>query len=161
MHFSYLFIICIISIACGVPHGAVRFIPESYANRMRPMVEGRSDWCISRQRSWGVPIPAFYRKDNGEALLNPEVISHVRQIVEEKGSNAWPEPHQAFGKWERMDFMDFMWFSCGFHAINSSMACFRPRFPRFELSIAELLPEDYKAQAEDYERGPLNPFNSL
>ncbi|CAK9000021.1 unnamed protein product [Durusdinium trenchii] len=90
----------------------VQFIPESYANRMRPMVEGRSDWCISRQRSWGVPIPAFYRKDTGEPLLNTDVISHVREIIEERGSNAW-----------------------------------------FELSIAELLPEQYRDSADEYERG--------
>lgn len=69
----------------------VQFIPESYANRMRPMLEGRSDWCISRQRSWGVPIPAFFRKDTGDALLTPELIAHVRAIVSEKGTNAWWE----------------------------------------------------------------------
>lgn len=101
----------------------VNFIPESYANRMRPMIVGRSDWCISRQRSWGVPIPAFYRKDTGEALLTPEVIGHVRAIVAEKGSNAWwelsteellPEEHKADADlYERgTDTMD-VWFDSG------------------------------------------------
>jgi len=69
----------------------VAFIPESYANRMRPMIVGRSDWCISRQRAWGVPIPAFYRKDTGEPLLTPEVVAHVRGLVAERGSDAWWE----------------------------------------------------------------------
>jgi len=101
----------------------VKFIPESYANRMRPMVEGRSDWCISRQRSWGVPIPAFYRKDDGEALLTPEVISHVKGIFAEKGSNAWfelpvedllPEEHRADADLYQKgtDTMD-VWFDSG------------------------------------------------
>jgi isoleucyl-tRNA synthetase len=69
----------------------VKFVPATGSNRMRPMIEGRSDWCISRQRSWGVPIPAFYRKDNGDALLTPEVIAHVRRLVQERGSDVWWE----------------------------------------------------------------------
>jgi len=59
------------------------------------MVEGRSDWCISRQRSWGVPIPVFYHKETGEPLLTEDSMEHVRKIIEEKGTDAWFELDEA------------------------------------------------------------------
>ena len=62
----------------------IEFIPASGAKRMRPMVSGRNDWCISRQRSWGVPIPCFYDKETQEPLMDAATIAHVTEIVREK-----------------------------------------------------------------------------
>jgi isoleucyl-tRNA synthetase len=52
-------------------------------------VQGRSEWCISRQRAWGVPIPALYRTDTGEALLTPESVQHIISVVRDKGIDSW------------------------------------------------------------------------
>ncbi|EFN52326.1 hypothetical protein CHLNCDRAFT_36907 [Chlorella variabilis] len=67
------------------------WIPAAGENRITAMTEGRSDWCISRQRKWGVPIPVFYYTDSGEPLLTEETIQHVTQVVAEHGSDAWWE----------------------------------------------------------------------
>ena len=69
----------------------VNWIPAVGKNRISPMIEGRSDWCISRQRSWGVPIPVFYHKETGKELLTEESINHVRDIVAKHGSDGWWE----------------------------------------------------------------------
>lgn len=67
----------------------VRWIPPWGRERIRGMLESRPDWCISRQRSWGVPIPAFYCKKCSEAVLSKELCDHVASIFEKEGSDAW------------------------------------------------------------------------
>ena len=57
--------------------------------RMVSMITERSDWCISRQRVWGVPIPVFYCDDCGESIVTPETIAHVAELFREHGSNIW------------------------------------------------------------------------
>ncbi|MBI4028055.1 MAG: isoleucine--tRNA ligase [Verrucomicrobia bacterium] len=69
---------------------AVRWVPLWGENRIRSTVESRSDWCISRQRSWGVPLPIFYRS-NGEAIVDQAVINKLADLVEQHGSNVWFE----------------------------------------------------------------------
>ena len=68
----------------------MRWVPEVGKNRINSFVEGRGDWCISRQRSWGVPIPVFYDRDTGnEVLLDEDILDHVQKIFAEQGSDAW------------------------------------------------------------------------
>ncbi|AXH98638.1 isoleucine--tRNA ligase [Sporosarcina sp. PTS2304] len=101
------------------------FTPSWGETRLFNMVRDRGDWCISRQRVWGVPIPVFYA-ENGEAILTDETIGHVAALFREHGSNIWfersakellPEgfthegsPNGEFSK--ETDIMD-VWFDSG------------------------------------------------
>jgi isoleucyl-tRNA synthetase len=67
----------------------VRFVPDTGRARLEAFVKGRSEWCISRQRAWGVPIPALYDVATGEAVMTDETVEHIISVLEERGSSAW------------------------------------------------------------------------
>ncbi len=67
----------------------VKWIPSWGEDRITGMVRDRNDWCISRQRIWGVPIPIFYCKDCGKELINDDTIKVISDLFREKGSDAW------------------------------------------------------------------------
>jgi len=102
-----------------------KFTPAWGETRLYNMVRDRGDWCISRQRAWGVPIPVFYA-ENGEPIITDETIDHISNLFRENGSNVWfereakellPEgfthPGSPNGKFTKEnDIMD-VWFDSG------------------------------------------------
>ncbi len=103
----------------------VNWYPHWGETRLYNMVRDREDWCISRQRAWGVPIPVFYGED-GTSIITDETISHVSDLFREHGSNVWFEreakdllpdgftsEHSPNGKFTKeVDIMD-VWFDSG------------------------------------------------
>jgi isoleucyl-tRNA synthetase len=81
--------------------GGVDFVPPWGRNRIGGMLESRPDWCISRQRSWGLPIPVFY-DEAGRSVLTPATVRAVANVVREKGSDAWFElsPAELLATWD-------------------------------------------------------------
>jgi len=73
------------------------FIPKSGKARLKSMIEARPDWCVSRQRAWGVPITVFVNRDSGQPLRDQKVVDRIIEIFRAEGSDAWFEsPKERF-----------------------------------------------------------------
>ncbi|MGB0681896.1 MAG: isoleucine--tRNA ligase [Magnetovibrionaceae bacterium] len=98
-----------------------RFVPDMGRNRLRGMIETRPDWCVSRQRAWGVPITVFVNKKTGEPLRDQAVLDRITDAVEAEGADAWfaSEPERFLGKdYDPADFDQVtdildVWFDSG------------------------------------------------
>ena len=131
----------------GVDHTA--WLPPWGRNRIAGTVESRPDWCISRQRTWGVPLPVFY-DETGAPVLDPAVIERVAALVAEHGTNLWFERDDAWwadavglpaGTTRRNDTLD-VWIDSG--VSHQAVLCQRP-----ELAF----PADVYLEATDQHRG--------
>jgi isoleucyl-tRNA synthetase len=100
---------------------ATRWVPEQGRNRIRSMVESRPDWCVSRQRAWGVPITVFVDKTTGEPLRDAAVVARIVDAVREEGADVWfTSPAERFlgpdydaANFDKvMDILD-VWFDSG------------------------------------------------
>ncbi|CCM00724.1 uncharacterized protein FIBRA_02764 [Fibroporia radiculosa] len=67
----------------------VQFVPPQSRNRLESYVQSRSEWCISRQRVWGVPIPALHHIPSGRAVLDSDSLTHILGVLQEKGTQYW------------------------------------------------------------------------
>ena len=97
------------------------FYPPQGQTRLRSMIETRPDWCVSRQRVWGVPLPLFVSKETGQPLRDLEVVERIADIYEEEGSDTWftEDPQRFLGEKYNLDDYDQVkdvvevWFDSG------------------------------------------------
>lgn len=141
----------------------VNWFPAAGEQRISAMVGGRPDWCLSRQRTWGVGIPILYDRDSNEPILDPEIMENVAKLVHQNGSASWfecsvddvlPESHPHKGKGDKKyrketDVLD-VWFDSGItHLAVLDM--------RYEPSWADLQwPADLYLEGSDQHRGWFN-----
>jgi isoleucyl-tRNA synthetase len=101
--------------------GETTFYPPKGKERLLSMIEGRPDWCVSRQRSWGVPLPIFINKKTKEPLRDQKVIDRIAEIYEKEGSDCWfvDDPKRFLGKnynvddYEKLIDIVEVWFDSG------------------------------------------------
>nr|WP_314379686.1 isoleucine--tRNA ligase [uncultured Campylobacter sp.] len=121
--------------------GKVKFYPQSGINRLTSMIENRPDWCISRQRDWGVPIAFFRDKSTKEPIFDEKILNNIYEIFKAKGADAWWQmeisellPQDSGYKPENlekvMDILD-VWFDSGstWKAVLQSGAYDAGKFP--------------------------------
>jgi isoleucyl-tRNA synthetase len=98
-----------------------RWVPPQGRNRIEAMIESKPDWCVSRQRAWGVPITVFTHRKTGDPLRDPAVVERVADAVEQHGSDIWfsADPAQFLGnrydpgEWEKVTDIIEVWFESG------------------------------------------------
>jgi len=101
--------------------GETDFYPPKGKERLLSMIEGRPDWCISRQRSWGVPLPLFINKKTKEPIRDQKVIDRIAEIYEKEGSDCWftDDPKRFLGEdynkndYEKLTDIVEVWFDSG------------------------------------------------
>jgi len=97
------------------------FYPSKGKERLKSMIETRPDWCVSRQRVWGVPLPIFINKKNKEILVDNEVFENIAKIYEKEGSDCWfsDDPQKFLGNkynsedYEKLSDIVEVWFDSG------------------------------------------------
>jgi len=97
------------------------FYPSKAKERIKSMIETRPDWCVSRQRVWGVPLPIFISKEDGKVLIDEEVFNNIAQIFETEGSDCWfsDSPQKFLGKkykaedYHKLSDIVEVWFDSG------------------------------------------------
>ncbi len=98
-----------------------KFYPSKGKERLKSMIETRPDWCVSRQRVWGVPLPIFISKKTNEILIDDEVFDNIAKIYEKEGSDCWfsDDPQRFLGKkyiaqdYEKLSDIVEVWFDSG------------------------------------------------